>query len=330
VHPDYYGQVAFQVKIFTTPTATPSTSTTGLVWDSGVVYSASNSVTVGVDLLNATLYYCYVTTGVNPFSGYFGLPASTATVKYGAWGSGTASSFNTFTLALVAPTAPTTTAVWQAGSQAFLLTSTGAAYGAGTQTFTVQRSEDGGTTWAAVRNGTGLVPSGSFITTVTDYEADRDSTLLRYRTVAVGINTLQTVSTTGTGVTGTPVSDNNWWLKAPLSPTLNQGGVLVQAQNLSITRVEEVGVFRPYGRSTAVTVSGVLGGKDGQVDIAVVGTSAWVLLEPLIVAQQTLLVQDPLGDQRYIRITQRSYQVEGNRTKPVYRVSLDYVEVSAP
>jgi hypothetical protein len=330
VHADYEPQVAYHVKVFTAATATPDTTTSGLVWDSGVVYSSSNSVTIGTDLINATTYYVYVTTGCNPFSNFFGLSTTATTTKYGAWGSGTASSFASFTLSLTAPTAPTTTAAWQAGSQAFLVTSTGAAYAAGTQTFTVQRSDDGGTTWSAVRNGTGLVPNGSFITTVTDYEADRDSTLLRYRTIAVGTVSGQNVSAAGSAAVATPTSDNTWWLKAPLTPSLNLGNVQVQAQGLQVTRDEAVGIFRPYGRSTAVVVSGVLGGKDGQLDIVVNGASAWATIEPLLLAQQTLLVQDPLGDQKYIRVTHRSYHIEGNRLKPVYRVQLDYVEVSAP
>ena len=328
VHPDYLGQVAYQIKVFTTAQANPTTAT-GAVWDSGTVYSASNSATIGFDLVNGSSYFVYVRTACNPWS-QFAYATTSSSLVWAAWGSGTASSFLSWpTVSLTAPTAPTTVAAWQSGSQAFLITSTGASYAGTSQTFTVQRSDDGGTTWATVRNGSGLVPNGSFVTTVTDYEADRDSTQIRYRTRADGINGTSILQSVGTAVTGTPTSDGTWWLKAPLNSSLNRS-VVVQAANLQFTRDETLGVFRPYGRSTAVVVSGVLGGKDGSFDIAASGLAAWQALEPLVTAQQTLLVQDPLGDQKYVRITKREYDLEGNASRPVYRVKVDYVEVAAP
>lgn len=470
-HADSLSQVGYRVKVYTSAQTTPETSTTNLVWDSGQVASSSASATVGVDLTNGTTYYVYVKTAVNPWSTTIGTTSSVW--KWSTWGSAVSTSTVTFTMAITAPTAPTTASTWVAGSQAYSVTATGSSFG-GTQMFAIQRSYDGGTTWATVRNGSGLwadmltnsgfetasvtgwagagtptptiaastvqkrtgsysglitwgtgaafsqsmlqtvttvigqqytfsvyvyvptgapdvyatayfVASGTAVTTknawtratvtftatststqvgvgnqtsatsgqlcyiddarldlgasaqtyltatVTDYECDRDSSLIRYRAVVTGTSgsaVLYAVGATHSATTNT--SDTTWWFKAPLNPSLNCGSVKVQADSFAITRDESIGVFRPYGRSKAIVVSGVLGGKDGSFEVAATSLAEWQAIEPLLMAQQTLLVQDPLGDQKYIRITRRSYQVEGTRTVPVFRADVEYVEVDEP
>ena len=91
---------------------------------------------------------------------------------------------------------------------------------------------------------------------------------------------------------------------------------------------EDAGVFRPKGRSTAVVVAGSIYGRDGVFTIAAFGDTEWDPIYALARHQGPLLVQDPFGDQRYIRITNRQITTDGAAGAPIRRLTVSYVEVS--
>jgi len=97
---------------------------------------------------------------------------------------------------------------------------------------------------------------------------------------------------------------------------------------LQETVEEEAGVFRPKGRSTAVVVAGSIYGRDGTFTIAAFGDTEWDPIYALARHQGPLLVQDPFGDQRYIRITNRQITTDGAAGAPIRRLTVSYVEVS--
>ena len=331
---DNIAQNAFRIRVFTTSKTDPSDNT-GLVWDTGYLSSSTMSslpignptslTPGGYDLVNGTTYYAYMLVGMSigntNSATYYSNFASTGTTGWGAI---------TFSVALSPPTAPSTTATWNTTNQAFDVTATGATYAAGTQTFEIQRSLDGGTTWAAFRNASSLTPSGSFVATVSDYEVTRGLTTVQYRSRAIGLvggNTITSAWGTATSSV-TSTNDGTWWIKDPNDSTRNKGALAILADP-EFSVEENNAVLRPIGRALPVVIAGAIGGADAAIDIAV--TSAqWSAVKTLITSQRVLLLQDPWGEQRYIRITDRSYTRTGTVTAARYYAKVSFVEVDVP
>lgn len=340
---DGVAQNGAQVRVFTSSKTDP-TSDTGLVWDSGVLGNVS-SVTIGdpnstypagVDLANGTTYYVYVRVGSTPS----GLAQNRI---WSAWGSGTASSTITFSVSLTAPTTPTLTASWDAPTAKATLTVTGSSFATGSQVWSVQRSADGGTTWYAVRGATdgnstaaGVAPS---TWTVYDYEAERGTTTagktIRYRVKATGTLTAggaTVASPWSSSVTLSTTNSGTWVLRSfttttATAPAYDLVGARVLA-DVTVTREESVGVFRPLGRTTAVVVHGDLTGRDGEWEI-IADATEWATLEQIVNGQRLVLVCDPFGGHRYVRIISREYDVLGAAAVPRYQVRVGYVEVGS-
>jgi hypothetical protein len=120
-----------------------------------------------------------------------------------------------------------------------------------------------------------------------------------------------------------------WRFVAPESPTVVFTSARVRAP-LEQEITEQVGVFRPLGRGKAVVVSGSLYGVDGRYEITTIGETEWASLEALVKYQGTVLVQDPLGRQKYVRFINRKWTEVGLLGNLNRQVKIDYVEVSAP
>ena len=105
------------------------------------------------------------------------------------------------------------------------------------------------------------------------------------------------------------------------------GSVRVLAQ--LDTNIEEPNtVFRPLGSTRPIVVAGPLQGEDGIYSIKTVTEAEWDDLYPLITYQGTILVQDPQGNQKYIRVTSRTFSAESKSNGVIYRdLDLAYVEV---
>lgn len=313
--PDNEAQTYYEVKVYSQAQYSAggfSPDTSVAMWESGEVGSTDVSVPIGALLLNGT-YRAYVraakTVNNTPF--------------WSDW------AYSQFILSLTPPPTPTLTATWSAVTGAATITVNGATpTGFTYQRLQVQRSDDGGTTYTDIRDGESIVPDASEDAVIYDYEAPRGITVYyRARSVGyIGENVVATVWTTPQQILVT--NDNLWWFKAVTDPSLNTYGVPVQA-NLSVQVDEPNTIFRPLGTDRPKVVAGKLQGEDGSYSIVTTTNAQWVALEPILKHQGVLLVQDPFGDQKYVRITERKWENSTPSQLNIRNVTLDYVEVEA-
>lgn len=239
--------------------------------------------------------------------------------------------YSDFTVSPTPPTVPTfTSAAWSSSLQAAQFTITGAAAGgaftSGSQRFRLQRSTDGGSTWVDIRGGI-VTPNSSHVATIVDYEAPRTAAV-KYRVAAYattsGGNDVQ--SAWATAVTVTPVSDQRWWFKVCGTPANNWGGVRVTADP-DINVVEQTGVFTPRGSDAHVVVSGGFYGATGSYQVYAGTGAEWASLVNVLYSDDRILVQDPFGEQRYVRITGRQVSTEGTAASPRRVAQIEWVQV---
>jgi len=309
-------QSFYQIKVFTAAQYgaggfDPETSTS--TYDSGVIGSADTNDVIGTLLANAT-YRAYMKVGKTVNNAPF----------YSDW------AFSGFVINNTLPTGPSLSAVYDNEENYATLTATGVAVSGGfaSQVFEIYRSDDSGTTYALVRDGGDLTPSGSFIASVIDYEAPRDaSAYYRVRSIATTSGGVEIPSAYSSVVQVYVVSDETWWFKAISSPSINIGSIRVLAQ--LDTNIEEPNtIFRPLGESRPIVVAGPIQGEDGIYQIKTLTETEWDDFYPIIEHQGTLLVQDPQLNQKFIRVVGRTWAAESFQNGVIYRdIELAYVEV---
>jgi hypothetical protein len=222
--------------------------------------------------------------------------------------------------------------VWDTTNQRLTATITGALYAAGTQTFELQRSDDGGTTWYTVRGASALVPNGSYVATIIDYEATRNITA-RYRARAVGIISGPDVPSAWSTVATRIIPTSPYWTFRALSDTTQLSivqDVKVRAE-LQTDQEESVGVFRPLGSDKSVVVHGELTGYDGVYEIFCGSSALLNSMLTLINSQAVILVVDPFNNQKYIEVTDRSWntRTSGTSLVNVSDLTVNYVETDS-
>lgn len=304
----YYRAKVFTAAQYGAAGFDPETATA--VWDSGIVPSVDTTTTVQEYLADGT-YRVYVKTAKTVNGQPF----------WSAW------AYSGFSISLTKPTTPSLVAVWSEALGKVTVTATGAALPVGfsAQVFEVHRSDDGGTTWAAIRDGLDLEPNSSYVASVIDYEAPRQG--VHYRVRSVGTYAGNAIASAwSASVAVTVTNDARWWFKVTTAPSLNLGGVRVLA-GLDLQQQGQTGVFRPIGRDKAIVIEGGLGGMDGSYEVHCSSAAAWTALAAVIRSQATVLVQDPFGEQKYVRFTGRSLTQQGTPSSPIRVVSLPYVEV---
>lgn len=253
---------------------------------------------------------------------------SVATEQIGAWSAAVTLTMSTLLPGLPAGFAATV----NANLSTVTLSATAFTTGSYTNPIYIefQRSDDGGTTWATIRNGRVLTPPSTLVT-ITDYEAPR-GILVYYRSRVLATFTggfLNEGNWTTASVTAT-VSADNWNLKVPQQDTLNVYNLRVLTDPMEdIT--EDLGVFRPLDRRYPVVIAGKLGGWDGEFTIATITTAEWDAVKALVEAQRVLLLQSPFGWEKYIRIINGARTlIQGTSTSPRRQVTFQYVEVDSP
>lgn len=309
-------QAYYQIKVFTAAQYGAggfNASTSTATYDSGQVASSDQTAVVGDLLLNGT-YRAYVrvakvVNGSPFFSDY---------------------AFSAFVLNNTVPSVPLLSAAWNSSLGKATLTVTGQAVTGSlvSQYFDVHRSDDDGVIYAGIRNGENVTPNASFIGTAVDYEAPR-GLVAYYRARAVGVDSSSNEfpSAWSTVQQVLITNDETWWFKAVEEPEYNLGSVRVLAQ--LDTNIEEPNtVFRPLGSTRPIVVAGPLQGEDGIYSIKTITEEEWDDFYPMLNYQGTILVQDPLENQKYIRITARTFTAESKQDSTIHRdIELAYVEV---
>ncbi len=231
-----------------------------------------------------------------------------------------------------APTTPTLTATVDASNDRVLLTVTGT----GSNTAYVEFSDDGGTTWAQVRNTNDSPADYAYLQlsggvgTVYDYELV-PGTQRTYQAAQVSNNGV--FSAYSATVTAT-LSPTDWWWKNPLFPTEN---MIVVVQPPFKTKVmETLGEYRPLVEpgvsSFPVFSSGGVQGVDGTIQVLTITKAAFAALVTLYRYAGTTLLQSPFGYQWYIRVNapRQPIQDPGTSTNPRRVTTIAYAEVAKP
>jgi hypothetical protein len=313
--PDGETQSFYEIKVYSAAQYGAggfSPNTTIPIWGSGEVGSTDNTAPIG-KLLTTGTYRAYVRAAKSINGQPFWSPYA----------------FSQFTLSFTPPTVPTLLASWSAPLGRATLTVTGASLPGSlvSQYYEVERSDDGGITYRQIRNGTDIIPNVSFVGTAQDYEAPRDRVVF-YRARAIGVdsnsNEFPTAYSTAQQVLIT--NDATWWFKVVNDPTLNQGSIRVLA-DLDVIIEEPNTIFRPLGADRPIVVAGPLQGEDGIYNIKTVNETEWNNFYPILNHQGTILVQDPLGNQKYVRITRRNFIAETAGSFIHRNVDASYVEV---
>jgi len=309
-------QAYYQFKVFTAAqygaggfSALTSTAT----YNSGEIGSTDNAAVIG-ELLNVGTYRVYVRTAksVNgqPFWSDY--------------------AFSGFVLSFTPTTVPTMVVAWDSNLGKATFTLTGAApTGYTSQYFDVHRSDDDGVIYSEIRNGERIIPSATHVGTAVDYEAPR-STVAYYRCRSVGVDASSNEfpSAWGTVQQVLVTNDETWWFKVIEEPDYNLGSVRVLA-DLDVTIEEPNIIFRPLGATRPIVVAGPLQGEDGIYNIKTITETEWDDFYLVLTHQGTLLVQDPLGNQKYVRITDRTWVAETVSGVIHRNIEAAYVEVDA-
>lgn len=244
--------------------------------------------------------------------------------QFGAWAS------LDFTVAVAPPTSPTLSATRNDSAQRVAVTVTPqASAGTTNPLINVERSADGGATWADVRGA--LLCPGTFSTPATfyDYEAPRSVALSYRASVEATILGQQLVSAWVTAaVTGT-LTSGVWNIKAPHAPELNMLDATVAADP-EYTQEEDAATFRPVGRKFPVVVSMALGGADGSLSVLTATAAEWAAIEALRDYQGALYLESPYGWARYIRVLGRTWVESGAPGEVRRRVDFEFLEVERP
>jgi hypothetical protein len=213
------------------------------------------------------------------------------------------------------------------GRASFTLTGTTPS-GFVSQYFEVYRSIDGGNSYSVIRNGNNIIPI-SLVGTTVDFEAPRGIVVYyACRSVGVDSSSIEFPSALGTVQQVLITNDERWWFKVVEDSDLNLGGVRVLA-DLDVTIEEPNIIFRPLGATRPIVVAGPLQGEDGIYNVKTITEAEWDLFYPVLTHQDTLLVQDPKGNQKYVRITDRTWVAETVAGTIHRNIEAAYVEVDS-
>jgi hypothetical protein len=288
-------------------------NTSESTWTSGIVAQTDQNSVVGTLLVPAT-YRCFVRVAKD----------INGTPFWSDW------SYSEFNVSYSTQSVPTMVVSWSAtlGKASFVNQGTSLGAGFTSQYHQIQRSDDEGVTWDYIRGGEEVELNASNQSVIADYEAPRDITAYyRCRAVAVDSNSIEYPS--GWSVTQQVLitNDSTWWFKCIEDPDLNRGSIRV-LKELDVQVDEPNTIFRPLGSNYPIIVAGPLQGEDGAYNIKTVTEAEWDDIYPLITHQGKILIQDPFGNQKWIRITERKWVAE-TQSGNVYRdITLNYVEIA--
>ena len=206
-----------------------------------------------------------------------------------------------FTLSVAVPATPTLTAAWVSNTASVLLTATGVTSFDSNPTFaSFYSSDNSGATWQLVRNGS-AVSLSTGTATLTDFETPAMATREYRAYVYASVSGTVYTSLPSTPESATSVL-TDWWLKNPLNSSQNMT-VMVSA-DYATAQLEQSSVNYPAGTGSIMpTVQfGGISGQDGSITVTTTTPTSFAALTAICQAQAVLLMQNPWGDNRYIRL----------------------------
>ena len=204
---------------------------------------------------------------------------------------------------------------------------------ADTYTYKIERTEDSGSTWTAVRKASALSADTSGYATILDYECS-PAINAYYRVGATSTNTDYGPTNVVAGLTSTSLGPVNlgttaWWISSTSDPTLR---FAINVQNkVEETQKHPVGVFYPLGSSRPYTIAGQVQGRDSKITVIWTDNTNWQKLLNLLNLGETLILVDPVESaRRYIFINNDIQVTHHAAVNPYREVVISYVEAAPP
>lgn len=200
--------------------------------------------------------------------------------------------------------------------------------------YIIERSDDGGVTWAPIRaTPVMLAFVGSTVYTHDDYEAPVNSALVSYR-ATVFEQTLGDVIASPAASTSGLIVNKRVWLKDVDVPADN---VQYPVEEAWITRTTPKlrTVHRPIGRTLPVSIAGIGGGETFLMTFVLIGATKYAGLMKLLDKNKVLFVQSSktswYADITNVDVNEHLWdELRGEPEGGAWRVSVSFQEVEAP
>jgi len=199
--------------------------------------------------------------------------------------------------------------------------------------FSVQRSDDSGTTWTPLPNNGNVTLDKTGKAEFVDYFAVPGSETA-YKVQGYYVDTV--ANATITGVPTPPLlapmgQTQTWWLSSFSRPDLYHFPVNVQ-NGLQEEQKHPVGVFYPLGSSRPYAIAGTVQGRDATIDIVWKDTVLWPSFVEMLNRGEVLVLIDPVEqERRYIFISDNVTATHNSGSGGPWRdVKLTYVETAPP
>jgi len=199
-----------------------------------------------------------------------------------------------------------------------------------TYTFTVQRSENNGATWTTLRNGGNLTVNSNGVATIQDYELTPGATQ-QYRAWATWVSPSGQMwqGETTYQLIAPVMSNNQWWISSTSNPALRYP-LLVQNQSTE-TMKHPNGVLYPLGSRFPITIAGVVGGRDGSIDVMWTDIPNWQNFLNFLRLGEIYVLQNPVENTKsYIFINDDVTWENNASSQPYRKVTIPYIEAAPP
>jgi hypothetical protein len=308
---------AYQLKLFTAAEYgaggfDPETSTP--LWGSGITYTR---LTIGTGLTTLLPKRMYLDNGVT-FRVYAKV-RQTVDSYWSDW------EYSEFDIAVTQPAAPTFSATAEDSNWRVRLDITG---NVDNSDLYIERSDDGGTTFTLVRGAFVTDVDNAEVVVLYDYEAP-PGVVVTYRAYVVVSDVISAIVTDT--ATSLPTVATGWIVKDLFNPTDNLA-VDVFSASWVTQQDEEQATYHPLGRRFPVTVSDVVHGKDGTLELELSVDDAGSF-EVIRNRQQPVLLQRVYADvaeQKYARLGKTLRRTENNTDPVVVDLDIPFVEVDMP
>lgn len=148
-----------------------------------------------------------------------------------------------------------------------------------------------------------------------------------------------TIASTASATATATLTGDSWWLKDPLDPTRDTV-VSVPQGGWRPSRPVHAGVFDVFGRDEPVVSDGGVGAVAGPLSVNAFTADDYDAVMLLLTSRRTLLLQNVLGQQWYLRVAggtvdeeqvlARPTVTEASPVRAAWRLTAQMQEVAAP